>query len=183
MRRRSMTANLRRAGALLSAIAATLVLSGCFGFLSKMHQRPVSREPGKDCVFYEFVYRAPHLGNGRWGDPEFAGLVYPAGPGSYRYYGKYAMCPAGQPVDPSLVGLWQAWRRHRVENSKQFWFYNETIRADNVQPVSMIADGPSRTRSIRGTLYRYRVYRAYFRGCDYWATQKQKYKCVPSGGG
>jgi len=162
------------------AVALTAnVLAACGGFMAGIHDQPVKRAAGKDCVRYEFLYRQPHLGGEQWGDLELVGMAYPAGPGSYRYYGEYTTCPVAEPPPPALVEQWRSWRRVRVKNKDQYWQYNETIASEQVEPLALNAPAPPATRSVDGTLFRYTTYDAYFRGCEYWAAMKQKYKCVP----
>jgi hypothetical protein len=162
----------------LRVVLMFAAMLGCGG-LAKLGQEPVDRPAHTDCVRYQFVLQSPHLGGDRWGPKEFADLRYPAGPGSYRYYGAYEACPANasQP-DPDIVAGWLAWRKVRMQDRQLYWAYHEQVRDDAVRPVALVADGPPSSVSSEGTLYRVEVVNAYFRGCDYWATEDDKYKCV-----
>ncbi len=145
-----------------------------------MGQKPVARPGGKDCVRYEFMYRAPHLGGETWGDTEFVAIGFPGGVGSSRNYGEYEACPAEQAADPELVALWRAWRKVRLDDSKTYWRYTEHSKTPtpDPRPRALVRNKPVKTRSIDGQLYRYEVYDAYFAGCEYWTVASPDYRCV-----
>ena len=161
----------------LAALVLTS-LAACGGFLARMNDKPVARPGGLDCVRYQLRYRRPHLGNDQWGAPELAALVYTAGPGSYRYHGEYTRCPAPAAGDPTLVGLWQAWRKVQLSDRTLHWDYHEVAAGDSVEPIAMVLSRPPETVSDSGVLYKIEVYDAFFRGCDYWATSDPSYLCV-----
>lgn len=150
---------------------------GCAA-LARMGDQTLDRPAGRACVRYDFIYRRPHLGGDRWGDPELVEVAYPAGPGSYRYYGEYVACPDAAPApDPQLVELWQAWRAIRRKDRTTYWHYHEEA-VDGVVPRSLRRTAVA-TRPIEGALYQFETYDAVFNGCDYWATEDKKYKCAP----
>jgi hypothetical protein len=142
-----------------------------------MQAKPVPRPANKGCVRYELVYVQPHLGGDQWGPREFSDLVYPDGPGSYRYYGQYAACPATAPVEAEPVQLWKDWRKIRMADRQTYWSYTETVANADVAPVAMVPRTPT-TISKEGVLYRVQIYDGYFAGCDFWATSDRDYQCV-----